>query len=133
MACSNVFANPIEKSSGHLELDSAYLDMGNVKRGTVAEGVMHFRNIGKAPLTILHIYSECGCTVPDYPTDPILPGESGKIIIRFDARNRDTGWFRKTMRIRSDADNSHQGLTIKGNVEEASDSNYSEFSPIKYP
>lgn len=100
----------------HLQLDSAYLDLGTVYSDSVGTGVMRFRNSGGAPLQIMRIFSECGCTVPAYPEDDVLPGEVGEIRIRFDARRRRPGPFRKALRIRSNADNPREILVVKGKV-----------------
>lgn len=111
-------AEPLDGGKmGRLALDSAYIDMGRVPRDTVAEAVMRFRNVGDAPLTILRIFSECGCTTPDYSSDPVEPGDSGEIRIRFNSRNRLPGAFRKTLRIRSDAANPRETLVVKGRVD----------------
>ena len=111
-----VFAQ--SKASGaHLSLDSCYLNLGKVPRDSIAEGEMHFRNTGNAPLQILRIFSECGCTVPSYSSDEVMPGDTGVIRIRFNGKNRDAGSFRKALRIRSNADNSREVLIVKGRIE----------------
>ena len=101
----------------HLSLDSSYLDLGKFPRDSVAEGVMHFRNTGNAPLQILRIFSECGCTVPSYSSEDVMPGETGEIRIRFNGKNRDAGSFRKALRIRSNADNHREVLIVQGRIE----------------
>lgn len=107
---------PDSGNSGHLKLDSMYVDLGDVDQDKVAEAVMRFRNTGNAPFSIIRIFSDCGCTVPSYPTDPVLPDSTGDIRIRFDGRKRQPGSFRKVLRIRSDADNEREILTVKGKV-----------------
>ena len=106
---------PSEKAAaGHLELDSCSFDFGTISADSVAEGAMHFRNEGNAPLQILSIFSECGCTTSSYTANPVEPGGEGEIRIRFNGKNRSPGPFRKALRIRSNADNPRVVLFVKG-------------------
>ena len=106
-------------TAGHLQLDSVYIDLGRVPRDSVAEATMGFVNTGEAPLQIMTVFSDCGCTSPEYSTDEVKPGERGEIRIRFNGRNRRAGSFRKTLRIRSNADNPRETLTVKGTIIES--------------
>lgn len=105
-----------ESPIAHLRLDSAYIDMGIIPRDSIGEAYMCFTNTGDAPLQILRIFSECGCTVPSYSSDEVLPGEQGEIKIRFNGKNRQPGSFRKALRIRSNADNPRELLIVKGRI-----------------
>ena len=102
---------------GHLQLDSMYINMGRIQRDSVGTAIMHFRNTGDAPLQIMRIFSECGCTVPSYSSDEVMPGDEGKIKIRFNGKGRQPGMFRKALRIRSNADNPREILIVKGLIE----------------
>ncbi|MEN9488597.1 MAG: hypothetical protein RL494_862, partial [Bacteroidota bacterium] len=53
-----------------------------------------FTNTGDAPLIIKDVKSSCGCTVPTKPTEPILPGKTGKIDVKY---NMNPGPIRKTI------------------------------------
>lgn len=75
-----------------------------------------FTNTGNAPLIITNVQSTCGCTVPSKPTEPILPGKTGKIDVKY---NMNPGPIRKTITVESNADNYENGrvaLKIKGEV-----------------
>ncbi|MEM6769688.1 MAG: DUF1573 domain-containing protein [Bacteroidota bacterium] len=61
---------------------------GEVPRGEVVEHDFAFTNTGSQPLLITKARSTCGCTVPSYPEEPILPGESGVISVAFDTKNK---------------------------------------------
>jgi len=77
-----------------------------------------FTNTGDAPLTITNVLSTCGCTVPSKPTEPILPGKTGKIDVKY---NMSTGPIRKTITVESNAVNVEEGrvvIKIKGEVVE---------------
>jgi hypothetical protein len=75
-----------------------------------------FTNTGDAPLIIKDVKSSCGCTVPTKPTEPILPGKTGKIDVKY---NMNPGPIRKTITVESNAVNYEGGmvpLKIKGTV-----------------
>lgn len=75
-----------------------------------------FTNTGNSPLIISNVQSTCGCTVPTKPTEPILPGKSGKIDVKY---NMNTGPIRKTITVETNAVNVDGGrvaLKIKGEV-----------------
>ena len=77
-----------------------------------------FTNIGNEPLVISNVLSTCGCTVPSKPTEPILPGKTGKIEVKY---NMHTGPIRKTITVESNAINVQEGrvaIKIKGEVVE---------------
>lgn len=103
-----------DEPMAHLSLDSTYINMGIIPKDSIGEAIMGFTNTGNAPLQIMRIFSECGCTVPSYSSDDVLPGEKGKIKIRFNAKNRQPGTFRKAMRVRSNGDNPREVFIVKG-------------------
>ncbi len=75
-----------------------------------------FKNTGDAPLIISNVLSTCGCIVPTKPAEPIMPGKTGKIIVKY---NMILGPIRKTITIESNAVNYEEGripLKIKGEV-----------------
>jgi|SRR5690606_17318853 len=78
--------------------------------------VVEFKNTGNAPLIITDVKSTCGCTVPSKPKEPIMPGKSDKIEIKY---NMNPGPIRKTITVESNAVNYPEGripLKITGEV-----------------
>ncbi len=63
-------------------------DFGTVKEGDIVDHVFKFKNTGKIPLIISDARSTCGCTVPKWPKEPIEPGESGTIPVKFDTKSK---------------------------------------------
>jgi Protein of unknown function (DUF1573) len=93
------------------------IDYGTVSKDT-DNGVrtFEFTNTGDAPLIISNVQSTCGCTVPTKPTEPIMPGKTGKIEVKY---NMSPGPIRKTITVESNAVNYEGGkipLKIKGTV-----------------
>ena len=95
-------------------IDSAY----NFKTVTDGEKVMYsyrFKNIGTKPLVIVEATASCGCTVPQKPEKPILPGETGFIKIVFDSKGR-VGEAHKSISVISNAKPEFPTLILTGNV-----------------
>jgi len=74
-----------------------------------------FTNTGNEPLILSKPRSSCGCTVPAWPKEPILPGETNKIKVTYNTHK--VGAFNKTVTVYSNAKNkSAVVLKIKGKV-----------------
>jgi hypothetical protein len=89
--------------------------------GTIAEGekisyAYKFTNTGKAPLIIRSAQGSCGCTVPEYPKDPIAPGGEGVINVTFDSQGKQ-GHQEKTVTIISNTMPNTYTLYVVGTVE----------------
>lgn len=94
-------------------------DFGTLKEGPVAEHIFEFKNIGKEPLIIQSASASCGCTTPEWPKEPILPGKTGKLIVRYNTQGR-VSPFSKDVYIQSNAfvpdGKERYELHIKGTV-----------------
>ena len=66
-----------------LEFEKSEHDFGTIEQGTPQETIFRFTNTGNAPLIITKATSSCGCTVPNPPKEPIAPGESGEMLVKF--------------------------------------------------
>lgn len=76
-----------------------------------------FTNTGNKLLVIHQAIASCGCTVPEYPKEPIKPGESGKIVVTYNGEGRFPGHFRKSITIRSNAKQEIVRLYIEGDMQ----------------
>jgi hypothetical protein len=90
------------------------IDYGKIELNADGVRVFKFKNVGKSPLIIKSVKSSCGCTVPKKPTEPIMPGESGEIEVKY-ATNR-PGGFQKMITVLSNASEPAKKLRIKGIV-----------------
>ena len=97
-------------------IDSAY-NFGKVTDGEKVEYSYRFKNTGNKPLVIIQATASCGCTVPQKPEKPILPGETGFIKIVFDSKGR-VGEAHKTISIISNAKPEFEPLVLTGTVAE---------------
>lgn len=93
------------------------IDYGTVKKSTDnGVRVFEFVNIGDQPLVITNAKSSCGCTVPSKPEAPVMPGQTGKIEVKY---NMNPGKISKVITVESNATNVDNGvvaLKIKGEV-----------------
>ncbi|MEC3905455.1 DUF1573 domain-containing protein [Tamlana sp. 2201CG12-4] len=90
------------------------IDYGTVEKGSNGVRIFEFTNTGNEPLIISKVSSSCGCTIPKKPKEPILPGKTGEIEVKYDT-NRVTP-IRKTITVISNADTPTVALKIKGEV-----------------
>lgn len=90
-------------------------DFGQIEQGTKAETVFKFTNTGDAPLIITSAKGSCGCTVPDWPNEPIAPGETSEIAVSFDSNGRQ-GKQQKSVTITANTTPNTKVLTITSEV-----------------
>ncbi len=102
-------------SLADIKMDKLTHDYGTIQQGGNGECEFKFTNNGKEPLVITNCQGSCGCTVPQWPKEPILPGKSSVIKVKYDT-NR-VGGIYKTVTINSNAKSGNVVLTIKGTVE----------------
>jgi hypothetical protein len=103
------------KEMAAFKFDQSEFDFGTVKEGEVVEHVFKFTNAGTAPLVIQNAVGSCGCTVPEWPKEPIAPNASGEIRVKFDSRGK-VGANNKTVTITANTSAEPTVLTLKGNV-----------------
>lgn len=90
-------------------------DYGNVPYNGNGECEFAFTNTGNEPLILQKPQSSCGCTVPTWPKEPILPGESQVIKVTY--KTNRPGVINKTVTVTSNAKKNHNVvLRIKGTV-----------------
>ncbi|MFD2516602.1 DUF1573 domain-containing protein [Salinimicrobium flavum] len=102
------------QETAKMEFKSDVIDYGEIKKGSDGVRVFEFTNTGTAPLVITDVTSSCGCTIPEKPEEPIAPGETGQIKVKYDT-NR-VGPIRKSIMVYSNADEPSKKLSIKGKV-----------------
>ncbi len=98
-----------------ITVDKDVHDYGTIKQG--ANGACEFKitNDGSEPLIISKAKGSCGCTVPDWPKEPIMPGESAAMTVRYDTKR--VGAINKSVTITSNASNEpNKVVRIKGKV-----------------
>ncbi|UKM64799.1 DUF1573 domain-containing protein [Flavobacteriaceae bacterium GSB9] len=99
---------------GVLSFKTDVIDYGTIEHKANGERTFEFTNTGDAPIVISNVKTSCGCTVPSYAKEPILPGESSEIKVKY-ATNR-IGAFKKTITVLSNATEPSKVIRIKGTV-----------------
>jgi hypothetical protein len=83
--------------------------------GTQAIFEFEYTNTGKGPLIITDVKPPCDCTHPEWPKEPLAPGKSAKIKVRYDSKDK-SGSFSKTIEIKHNGESMREFITIKGFV-----------------
>ena len=111
-AQNNKQADP---NAGKFKFTEETHDYGEVPEGPFAECDFVFTNTGNNPISITEAHGSCGCTVPEWPHDPILPGANAKIHVKYNTSGR-VGPISKDVIINSNAQQSPMVLHIRGTV-----------------
>lgn len=91
-------------------------DYGKIKQGADGSVEFTFTNTGNAPLILSNAKGSCSCTVPQWPKEPIAPGKSATILVKYDTKR--VGAINKSVTITSNAANEPtKVIRIKGYVE----------------
>ncbi len=90
-------------------------DFGTITEGEKVTHVFSFTNTGDADLVIVSAKGSCGCTVPEWPKEPIAPGEEGKISVVFNSEGK-KGMQNKRVSIVANTEPSTTAVTLKGEV-----------------
>ena len=110
-----LFSSILSIAQGKFSFSEETYDFGTVVEGVKATHVFKFTNTGNAPIVISSVRASCGCTTPEWPKDPIMPGKTGEIKAIYNSKGR-LNAFNKSIRISSNATEATKTLFIKGNV-----------------
>ena len=115
------------QTGAEIVFESEVHDYGTVDYAGDGTYAFKFTNTGKEPLVITDAKGSCGCTVPKWPKEPVMKGQSNYINVSYDTKR--PGPFTKTVTITSNAGSGSKVLTIKGNVK--SQEQTEDATPIK--
>jgi len=98
-----------------IAFEETEFNYGKVKDGEKVRHEYKFKNTGKEPLIITNAKGSCGCTVPNWPKEPIAVGGTGKILVEFDSKGK-SGPQTKTVTVTANTDPPQTIIYIKGEV-----------------
>ena len=98
-----------------IQFDEMEYDFGVIDQNTTNPKTFMFTNTGDEPLIISDAKGSCGCTVPDYPRQPIQPGETGEIKVVY-SPGKQVNQQTKTVTITANTEPATTVLRIKANV-----------------
>ena len=109
----------IDPNAPDMSFENETIDYGTIDFGADGIRVFKFKNTGKSPLIITEVKGQCGCTtLPDgWPKEPIKPGASGTIKVKYDTQR--PGTFDKKVTITSNGKIGSKQVTIKGVIKPA--------------
>lgn len=103
-ACLTLFAFFASTSfAQNIEFAKLEINYGTIEKAANGVRIFEFTNTGDAPLVINAAKGSCGCTVPTYPKEPIMPGEKGEIKVKYDTKR--VGPFQKYVTLTTNAKN----------------------------
>ena len=110
-------AAPVGKTTT-IKFEETSYAWGSVNEGDKMTHMFKFKNAGSNDLIISDAHGSCGCTVPEWPKEPIKPGKSGVIKVVFDSKGK-PGDKQKTVTLTANTEPANTVLTIKGAVKPA--------------
>lgn len=94
----NSSTTPVDGKFPELTFSKKEHNFGVIKEGEKVETTFKFTNTGTSDLIINSASGSCGCTVPDYPKEPIKPGATAKMKVSFDSNGK-PGKQKKSVKI----------------------------------
>ncbi len=86
---SFAFAQTAEKQDGAaITFAESSHDFGDITQGDVVEHVFKFENTGNEPLILSNVKTTCGCTAPSWPREPIAPGATADLTVKFNSAGK---------------------------------------------
>jgi hypothetical protein len=117
LASSFLFAQPGKSDQPEKpvpEWNNTTHDFGEIEYNIPVKAEFEFKNPTLEPLLVSSVKASCGCTVADYPKNPVKPGEKAKVTVTYNARN--IGQFRKSVRVSFNKTGTATTLFVKGIV-----------------
>ncbi len=100
-------------------------DFGRITQGEKVSYAFKFKNTGNTNLIISSASGSCGCTVPEYPKEPIKAGQEAKVNVVFSSEGKQ-GMVEKTVTLVTNCEPSTRILTVKANIIVPTSANPSE-------
>ena len=106
-----------QRDKGEMKFEKTRHNFGVFAQDTaIVTYAFEFTNVGKSPLIIHQASASCGCTVPEYTLEPIMPGEKGTITVTYNGKGRKPGVFRKSITIHNNGKQTPVRLYIEGEM-----------------
>ena len=105
----------IKVGGAKISFDKIEHDFGTINEGDIVETIFSFTNTGKSELIISSAKGSCGCTVPEWPKEPILPGAKGEIKVKFNS-DRKPNKQQKQVTLATNTNDGKEILIIKAQV-----------------
>ena len=104
----------VQVGGAEISFEKEVHDYGVIEQNGNGQCEFVFTNTGTEPLLITNARGSCGCTVPEWPREPIAPGASSAIKVKYDTKR--IGLINKSVTITSNGETSTKIIRIKGEV-----------------
>ena len=120
LACVLHVGAQTETKGAEIKFDKLTHDFGKFSESSPKVScVFTYTNVGDSPLIINQAMASCGCTVPEYTKQPVMPGQKGEIKVTYNGTGRFPGHFKKSITIRTNGVVEMTRLYIEGAMQEA--------------
>lgn len=102
-------------TNAKMDFESTEWDFGEIDQGDAVDYAFKFVNSGTDPLIITNAKGSCGCTVPEWPREPVAPGGTGVINVKYNSKGK-KGKQNKRVTLTTNMVPSQQVLIVKGQV-----------------
>lgn len=117
LVCGMAFAMAQKEAS--IKWDAVHHDFGTFsEKNPVVTYTFTYTNTGGKPLVINQAVASCGCTVPEYTKEPVMPGKKGELKVTYNGTGKFPGHFKKTISVRTNGNPEITRLSIEGVMEE---------------
>lgn len=107
----------IDGKYAKMEFATLEHDFGTINQEKPVETIFTFTNTGDADLLISKAVGSCGCTIPEYPKEPIAPGQKADIKVSFNPKGKN-GMQSKTVTLTTNTMSGTEKLTIKASIKQ---------------
>lgn len=109
---------PVEEQQAatKIEFEESKFDFGKMNKGEMVTHIFKFKNTGEIPLIIVDAKASCGCTVPQWTKEPVMPGESGEMEVKYNGSG--SGKIHKTISVFANTDPKETVLEILADVKD---------------
>jgi hypothetical protein len=97
-ADTSLVAEAPKQATTAITFKESTFDFGKINEGDKVEHTFEFTNTGEHPLVISNANASCGCTLPEWTKDPVMPGKDGKIRVKYDSSGKE-GKINKTVTV----------------------------------
>lgn len=105
-----------EQKVAKIVFEETEYNFGKITQGDTVRHTFTFKNDSDEDLLISNASASCGCTIPEWPKEPIAPGERGKIEVKFNSTGK-SGVQNKVVMITANTNPNVTNVALKGEVE----------------
>ncbi|WP_379091920.1 DUF1573 domain-containing protein [Pedobacter sp. UC225_65] len=109
-------SNAVADNTTTIQINERSYSFGKLKQSDSTEHVFTIKNTGDIPLIIKSAKAACGCTVPKWSTEPVLPNKNAMIRVKFKPNPGFEGIISKSVVIQANTDSTFHVLYMKGEV-----------------